>query len=36
MSGPHGGKRGIGRALLAHLARIAVERDCGRMEWSAC
>jgi len=27
-------KRGIGRALLAHLARIAVERDCGRMEWS--
>ena len=26
--------RGIGRALLSHLARIAVERDCGRMEWS--
>ncbi|MFN0243547.1 MAG: N-acetyltransferase family protein [Planctomycetota bacterium] len=26
--------RGIGRALLAELARIAVERDCGRMEWS--
>ena len=26
--------RGIGRALLGHLARIAVERDCGRMEWS--
>jgi GNAT superfamily N-acetyltransferase len=26
--------RGIGRALLAHLARIAVERGCGRMEWS--
>ena len=25
---------GIGRALLAHLARIAVERGCGRMEWS--
>jgi GNAT superfamily N-acetyltransferase len=27
-------KRGIGRALLAYLARVAVERDCGRMEWS--
>jgi GNAT superfamily N-acetyltransferase len=26
--------RGIGRALLAHLARIALERGCGRMEWS--
>jgi GNAT superfamily N-acetyltransferase len=26
--------RGVGRALLAHLAQIAVERDCGRMEWS--
>ncbi|HEV8306835.1 MAG TPA: GNAT family N-acetyltransferase [Methylomirabilota bacterium] len=26
--------RGIGRRLLVHLARIAVERDCGRMEWS--
>jgi len=26
--------RGIGRALLGYLARIAVERDCGRMEWS--
>lgn len=25
---------GIGRALLAHLARIAVERGCGRMEWA--
>ena len=27
-------KRGIGRALLAHVARVAVERGCGRMEWS--
>lgn len=27
-------RRGIGRALLAHLARIAVERGCGRMEWA--
>ena len=26
--------RGIGRALLAHLARVAVARNCGRMEWS--
>lgn len=26
--------QGIGRALLAHLARIAVVRECGRMEWS--
>lgn len=26
--------RGFGRALLAHLARVAVERGCGRMEWS--
>ena len=26
--------RGIGAALLTELARLAVERDCGRMEWS--
>jgi GNAT superfamily N-acetyltransferase len=26
--------RGYGKALLAHLARIAVERHCGRFEWS--
>ena len=26
--------RGIGKALLAHLARLAVERRCGRLEWS--
>lgn len=26
--------RGIGRALLGHLARLAVERDCARFEWS--
>ncbi|HZP48351.1 MAG TPA: GNAT family N-acetyltransferase [Vicinamibacterales bacterium] len=26
--------RGIGRALLERLARIAVERNCGRFEWS--
>ena len=26
--------RGVGRALLAHLAAIALERNCGRFEWS--
>ncbi len=26
--------KGIGKALLKSLARIAVERDCGRMEWA--
>ena len=26
--------RGYGRRLLAHLAMLAVERDCGRLEWS--
>ena len=25
--------RGVGRRLLSHLARIAIERRCGRMEW---
>jgi GNAT superfamily N-acetyltransferase len=25
---------GIGKALLVHLAEIAVTRGCGRMEWS--
>jgi GNAT superfamily N-acetyltransferase len=25
---------GIGRALLAHLARLAVDRGCGRLEWA--
>ena len=25
--------RGIGRALMARLAQIAVERNCGRFEW---
>ena len=27
-------RHGLGRRLLVHLARIAVERQCGRMEWS--
>jgi len=26
--------RGIGKALLARLAGIAVQRDCGRLEWA--
>ena len=26
--------RAIGRALLTHLARLAVERGCGRFEWA--
>ena len=26
--------RGIGRRLLVHLAEIAIERGCGRFEWS--
>jgi GNAT superfamily N-acetyltransferase len=26
--------RGIGKGLLAFLARLAVERGCGRLEWS--
>jgi GNAT superfamily N-acetyltransferase len=25
---------GLGRALLVHLARLAEERGCGRLEWS--
>jgi GNAT superfamily N-acetyltransferase len=29
----HRGK-GFGRALLVRLAKIALERNCGRMEWS--
>ena len=26
--------RGLGEALLRHLARVAVERECGRFEWA--
>ena len=26
--------RGIGRDLLARIARIALDRGCGRLEWS--
>jgi GNAT superfamily N-acetyltransferase len=31
---PEARGRGIGRRLLTHLARIARERNCGRMEWA--
>jgi ribosomal protein S18 acetylase RimI-like enzyme len=31
---PHARRRGHGSALLKELARIAVERGCGRFEWS--
>jgi GNAT superfamily N-acetyltransferase len=31
---PESRKRGIGKALLVELARIAVQRRCARMEWS--
>jgi GNAT superfamily N-acetyltransferase len=27
-------QRGVGRRLLSYVARIAVERRCGRLEWS--
>lgn len=27
-------RQGIGKALLIKLAQIALERDCGRLEWS--
>ena len=27
-------RQGIGKALLTKVAQIAVERDCGRLEWS--
>lgn len=31
---PEARGKGIGKALLASLARLAVERGCGRVEWS--
>ena len=31
---PESRGHGIGRALLKELARLAVERECGRLEWS--
>jgi GNAT superfamily N-acetyltransferase len=31
---PESRGRGVGRALLKELAHLAVERECGRLEWS--
>ena len=31
---PHARGQGIGTALLARLAQLAVDRDCGRVEWA--
>lgn len=31
---PHARGNGLGKALLAHLARLAVERGCSRVQWS--
>jgi len=31
---PHARGQGIGKALLKRIAQLAVERDCGRVEWS--
>ena len=31
---PEGRGHGVGRALLVALARLAVDRGCGRLEWS--
>jgi GNAT superfamily N-acetyltransferase len=31
---PEARGKGAGKALLVHLAKLAVERDCGRLEWS--
>ncbi len=31
---PAARRHGLGRALLRHLARIALERGCARMEWA--
>ena len=31
---PQARGRGVGKALLARIAQLAIERDCGRVEWS--
>jgi len=31
---PEHRRKGYGRALLGHLAKLALERGCGRFEWS--
>lgn len=30
---PHFRKKGIGKALLVHLAKLAVDQGCGRYQW---
>lgn len=30
---PEARGKGYGRLMFAHLARLAVERNCGRLEW---
>ena len=31
---PDARNSGVGRALLSHLAQIAIDRNCGRFEWN--
>jgi GNAT superfamily N-acetyltransferase len=31
---PHARGKGIGKALLARLAQLALERNCGRVQWA--
>jgi len=31
---PHVRGQGVGKALLREVARLALERDCGRLEWA--
>src|SRR5690606_15062379 len=31
---PEHRRKGAGKAMLRHLARVAVDNDCGRFEWS--
>jgi len=31
---PHHRGKGVGKALLAHVANLAVQRKCGRFEWA--
>jgi GNAT superfamily N-acetyltransferase len=31
---PEARGRGAGKALLVHLARLAIDRDCARLEWA--
>jgi GNAT superfamily N-acetyltransferase len=31
---PEHRKKGVGKALLIKLAQIALDRDCGRLEWN--